>query len=221
MKKLLLAGIAAGAFAAVATAQAPAAPASMHVVPAPAMTLPAADAPGVAVFAGGCFWGVEGVFDHVAGVKSATSGYAGGAAATAHYEVVGTGLTGHAESVRVVYDPAKVTYGQLLRIYFSVATDPTQLNHQDPDDGTQYRGTIFAQNPAQAAEARAYIAQLNKTKAFAQPVVTTVEVGKPFFAAEGYHQKFLERNPTYPYIVYNDLPKVEALKRLFPAQYRS
>ncbi len=220
MKKVLLAGMAAAVFAAVATAQAPADPVAMHVVPAPAMTSPAADAPGVAVFAGGCFWGVEGVFDHVAGVRSATSGYAGGAAATAHYEIVGTGQTGHAESVRVVYDPAKVSYGDLLRIYFSVATDPTQLNHQDPDDGTQYRGTIFAQNAAQAAEAKAYIAQLNAAKTYPRPVVTTVELGKPFFAAEGYHQKFLERNPTYPYIVYNDLPKVAALKKLFPAVYK-
>ncbi len=220
MKKILLAGVAAGVLAAIATAQVPAASAAMHVVPAPARVMPAADAPGVAVFAGGCFWGVEGVFDHVAGVKSATSGYAGGAATTAHYEIVGTGLTGHAESVRVVYDPKQVTYGQLLRIYFSVATDPTQLNHQDPDDGMQYRGTIFAQNAAQAEEAKAYIAQLNAAKAYPRPVVTTVETGKPFFPAEGYHQKFLERNPTYPYIVYNDLPKVAALKQLFPGVYR-
>ena len=218
--KMLLTGVAALVVAASVAAQSGSAAEAMRVVPAPALDLPAANAPAVAVLAGGCFWGLEGVFDHVAGVKSVTSGYAGGAAATAHYEVVGSGLTGHAESVRIVYDPAKISYGQLLRIYFSVATDPTQLNHQEPDDGTQYRGTIFAQNAAQAHEAAAYIAQLNKAKAYAAPIVTTVETGKAFFAAEAYHQHFLERNPTYPYIVYNDLPKVAALKKLFPAVYR-
>ncbi len=192
-----------------------------HVVPTATTTSPAADASGVAVFAGGCFWGLEGVFEHVAGVKSVTSGYAGGAAATAHYEVVGTGLTGHAESVRIAYDPAKVGYAQLLRIYFSVATDPTQLNHQEPDDGTQYRGTVFAQSPAQAEVAKAYIAQLNQAKAFRTPVVTTVETGKAFYPAEAHHQHFLANNPNYPYIVYNDLPKVAALKKLFPAQWKS
>ncbi|MBV8972808.1 MAG: peptide-methionine (S)-S-oxide reductase MsrA [Sphingomonadaceae bacterium] len=197
-----------------------AAQAGMHVVPAPAADPVPASAPGIAVFAGGCFWGLEGVFEHVAGVKSVTSGYAGGAASTAHYEVVGTGLTGHAESVRIVYDPAKVSFGQLLRIYFSVATNPTELNRQGPDEGTQYRGTIFAQNPAQAAAAKAYIAQLDAAKTYPAPLATTVETGKPFFAAEGYHQHFLDHNPTYPYIVYNDLPKVVALKKLFPAQYK-
>lgn len=220
MKHLILTAVAGAALAATFAGHASSASETMRVVSAPVVNLPAATAPGVAVFAGGCFWGVEGVFEHVAGVKSVTSGYAGGAAATAHYEVVGTGLTGHAEAVRIVYDPAKINFGTLLRIYFSVATDPTQLNHQDPDDGTQYRGTVFAQSPAQAEVAKAYIAQLNATKAFARPVVTTVESGKPFYAAEGYHQDFLARNPTYPYIVYNDLPKVTALKRLFPALYR-
>ena len=219
MKTLLVTGIAALAIAGIVAPSSGSAE-SMRVVPAPAVDTAAASAPGVAVFAGGCFWGLEGVFEHVAGVKSVTSGYAGGAAATAHYEVVGTGLTGHAESVRIVYDPARISYGQLLRIYFSVATDPTQLNHQEPDDGTQYRGTVFAQNPAQAAEAKAYIAQLNRVKAYAAPVVTTVETGKAFYPAEAYHQHFLARNPTYPYIVYNDLPKVAALKKLFPALYR-
>lgn len=193
---------------------------AMRVVPPAALDVSAATAPGVAVFAGGCFWGVEGVFEHVAGVRSVTSGYAGGAAATAHYEVVGSGLTGHAEAVRIVYDPAKISFGQLLRIYFSVATDPTQLNHQEPDSGTQYRGTIFAQNAAQAQTASAYIAQLNKSKAFAAPIVTTVETAKPFYPAEGYHQDFLARNPTHPYIVVNDLPKIAALKKLFPAVYK-
>lgn len=220
MKKLLVTGLAATAIAASVAAGSAGGAEAMRVVPAPARELPAASAPGVAVLAGGCFWGLEGVFDHVAGVKSVTSGYAGGAAATAHYEVVGTGLTGHAESVRVVYDPARISYGQLLRIYFSVATDPTQLNHQEPDSGTQYRGTIFAQSPAQAEQAKAYIAQLNQAKAYAAPIVTTVETGKAFYPAEAYHQHFLERNPTYPYIVYNDLPKVAALKKLFPGVYR-
>ena len=219
MNKLLITGVAAAALALTLVGTTGSAE-TMRVVPAPAIDTPAAAAPGVAVLAGGCFWGLEGVFDHVAGVKSVTSGYAGGAAATAHYEVVGTGLTGHAESVRIVYDPAKVSFGTLLRIYFSVATDPTQLNHQEPDDGPQYRGTVFAQSPAQAEVAKAYIAQLNRAKAYPQPVVTTVEIGKPFYAAEGYHQHFLARNPTYPYIVYNDLPKVAALKKLFPALYK-
>lgn len=221
MSKLLLTGIVAVALAAALAGPPSTATEAVRVVPAPALDIPAATGDAVAVLAGGCFWGLEGVFDHVAGVKSVTSGYAGGAAATAHYEVVGTGLTGHAESVRIVYDPAKISYGQLLRIYFSVATDPTELNHQDPDDGPQYRGTIFAQSPAQAKVASAYIAQLNKTKAYAAPVVTTVETGKVFYPAEAYHQHFLERNPTYPYIVYNDLPKVAALKKLFPAAYKS
>ncbi|MBC7497921.1 MAG: peptide-methionine (S)-S-oxide reductase MsrA [Sphingomonadaceae bacterium] len=220
MKTLILSAVAAAAVVAAFVSHASGAAEAMRVVRAPALELPAATAPGVAVFAGGCFWGLEGVFEHVAGVKSVTSGYAGGAAATAHYEIVGTGLTGHAEAVRIVYDPAKISFGTLLRVYFSVATDPTQLNHQEPDDGTQYRGTVFAQSPAQAEVTTKYIAQLNAAKTFAQPVLTTVESGKPFYAAEGYHQNFLARNPTYPYIVYNDLPKVTALKRLFPALYR-
>ena len=220
MNKLLMTGAAAAAVLVAISAHSSGAAEAMRVVPAPAVDRPAASSPAVAVLAGGCFWGLEGVFDHVAGVRSVTSGYAGGAAATAHYEVVGSGLTGHAEAVRIVYDPAKVTYGQLLRIYFSVATDPTQLNHQEPDSGTQYRGTIFAQNAAQAQEAAAYISQLNKARAYAAPIVTTIEKGRPFYAAEAYHQHFLARNPTYPYIVYNDLPKVAALKKLFPGTYR-
>lgn len=219
MNKFLPLGIAAAAIALALTAQSGAAEA-MRVVPAPAVDLPATPGKATAVFAGGCFWGLEGVFDHVAGVTNVVSGYAGGNAATAHYEVVGTGLTGHAESVRITYDPAKISYGALLRIYFSVATDPTQLNHQEPDSGPQYRGTIFAQTPAQAKVASAYIAQLNRVKAYPAPIVTTVETGKPFFAAEDYHQNFLARNPDYPYIVVNDLPKVAALKRLFPNVYK-
>ncbi len=219
MKKLLL-GVAAAAIAVTLAGQRLGAAEAVRIVPAPVVDVPATPSKAVAVFAGGCFWGLEGVFDHVAGVSDVVSGYAGGKAATAHYEVVGTGLTGHAESVRITYDPAKVSYGQLLRIYFSVATDPTQLNHQEPDSGPQYRGTIFAQTPAQAKVASAYIAQLNKVKAYPEPVVTTVETGKSFYAAEDYHQNFLARNPTFPYIVAFDLPKVAALKKLFPALYK-
>jgi peptide-methionine (S)-S-oxide reductase len=173
-----------------------------------------------AVFAGGCFWGVQGVFQHVKGVDSAVSGYTGGSADTATYETVGSGRTGHAESVKITYEPSKITYGQLLQVYFSVAHNPTQLNYQGPDYGTQYRSTIFAQNETQKKLAQSYIAQLDKAKVFDKPIVTTLETGKKFYPAEGYHQDFLAFNPTYPYIVYNDLPKVENLKRLFPALYQ-
>ena len=170
-----------------------------------------------AVLAGGCFWGLEGVFEHVKGVQSVRSGYAGGKAVTAQYEIVGSGLTGHAEAVEIKYDPSVVSYGTLLRVYFSVATDPTQLNRQGPDSGTQYRSTLFAQTPEQAKIAAGYIAQLSAAKLWSSKIVTTIETGKPFFAAEGYHQDFLKQNPTYPYIVINDAPKVAALKRLLPA----
>lgn len=179
-------------------------------------------APGIetAVFAGGCFWGVQGVFQHVNGVESAVSGYAGGSADTAVYETVGSGRTGHAESVRISYEPSKITYGELLQVYFSVAHNPTQLNYQGPDRGRQYRSTIFVQNDGQKKIAEAYIAQLDKAKLFDKMIVTTLETGKAFYPAEDYHQDFLTLNPTYPYIVYNDLPKIENLKRLFPALYR-
>jgi len=173
-----------------------------------------------AVFAGGCFWGVQGVFQHVNGVIDATSGYTGGAEKDAVYEVVGSGETGHAESVKVTFDPRKVSYGHLLQIYFSVAHDPTELNRQGPDSGTQYRSTIFPTNDEQATVAKAYIAQLDKAKVFGDKIATTIEPGKTFYPAEGYHQNFLTLNPTYPYIVYNDLPKIENLKRLFPRDYR-
>ncbi|MBS0321645.1 MAG: peptide-methionine (S)-S-oxide reductase MsrA [Proteobacteria bacterium] len=193
------------------------------VIPAPTVDETKATTAGTetAVFAGGCFWGVQGVFQHVAGVKNAVSGYAGGAASTAHYEVVGSGSTGHAESVQVTYDPSKVTYGKLLQVYFSVAHDPTQLNKQGPDWGTQYRSTIFAANADQARIARAYIAQLDAAHVYPKPIVTTIELGKSFYPAEGYHQDFLTLNPNYPYIVINDLPKIENLKKLFPADYRA
>jgi peptide-methionine (S)-S-oxide reductase len=189
-------------------------------VPPPAVDEKAPAAAETAVLAGGCFWGVQGVFSHVDGVTSAVSGYAGGAAATAHYDMTSEGNTGHAESVKITFDPAKISYGRLLQIYFSVAHDPTELNRQGPDEGTQYRSAIFPANEAQAKVAREYIAQLDAAHAFAKPVVTTVEPGKAFYPAEAYHQDFLARNPTYPYIVFNDLPKVEALKRLFPEVFR-
>ncbi len=194
--------------------------AAERTVTAPAAALDAPLKAGplqTAVFAGGCFWGVEGVFEHVKGVTAVTSGYAGGAKLTAQYEVVGTGITGHAESVLIKYDPAKVSYATLLRIFFSVAHDPTQLNRQGPDSGSQYRSTIFLQNADQAAQAKAYIAQLTAAKTWGGSIVTTIETGKAFYPAEDYHQNFLNLNPDYPYIVYNDLPKVAALKRQFPA----
>ena len=173
----------------------------------------------VAIVAGGCFWGVQGVFQHVEGVTSAVSGYAGGSADTAHYEMVGTNTTGHAESVRVTFDPRHISYGHILQIYFSVAHDPTELNRQGPDVGTQYRSAIFPTSPEQAHIAEAYIAQLNQANVFNAAIVTRIESGRNFYPAEEYHQDFLTRNPTYPYIVVNDLPKIENLKRLFPEVY--
>jgi peptide-methionine (S)-S-oxide reductase len=173
-----------------------------------------------AIFAGGCFWGVEGVFSHVKGVVSATSGYAGGAASTARYETVSEGTTGHAESVRVVFDPTQVSYAQLLRIYFSVVVDPTQVNRQGPDVGTQYRTALFPVSLAQERIARAYIAQLTAAHVYSRPIATRIEMGKSFYPAEAYHQDFMARNPNYPYIVFNDRPKLEALRRLFPVNWR-
>ena len=173
------------------------------------------------MLAGGCFWGVQGVFQHVGGVTSAVSGYAGGDKDTAHYETVGTGVTGHAESVRVTFDPRRISYGRILQIYFSVAHDPTELNYQGPDRGTQYRSTIFSGTPEQTDIAGAYVAQLNQVHAFRAPVVTTIETGREFYPAEAYHQDFLTLHPTNSYIVYNDLPKIRELQRLFPDQYRA
>ncbi|MGH8600421.1 MAG: peptide-methionine (S)-S-oxide reductase MsrA [Burkholderiales bacterium] len=173
-----------------------------------------------AIFAGGCFWGVQGVFQHVKGVISAVSGYTGGAADTAHYRIVSGGDTGHAESVKVVFDPAQVSYGTLLRIFFSVVQDPTELNRQGPDTGTQYRSAIFPTSPAQRRVAQAYIAQLTDAQVFKQPIVTRVEQDTGFYPAEAHHQNFLAEHPMYPYIVINDLPKIANLKRLFPSLYR-
>jgi peptide-methionine (S)-S-oxide reductase len=192
-----------------------------RAIPAPALDESTKTPSETAIFAGGCFWGVQGVFQHVVGVSNAVSGYAGGEKATAHYQTVGSGTTGHAESARVTFDPRKVSYGRLLQIYFSVVHDPTQLNRQGPDAGTQYRSAIFPTNAEQAKVARAYIAQLDNARAFDAPIATRVEPDRAFYPAEGYHQDFLERNPTYPYIVVNDLPKIEALKRLFPEYYRA
>ena len=175
----------------------------------------------VAVLAGGCFWGVQGVFQHVEGVTGAVSGYAGGGANTAHYEIVGSGTTGHAESVQVTFDPRRISYAHILQIYFSVAHDPTELNRQGPDTGSQYRSAIFPTNPQQTRIAEAYIAQLDQAHVFAAPIVTKIESGRSFYPAEDYHQDFLTRNPRYPYIVINDLPKIENLKRLFPDLYRA
>jgi peptide-methionine (S)-S-oxide reductase len=173
-----------------------------------------------AVFAGGCFWGIEGVFEHIKGVKSAVSGYAGGSSASPSYEQVSSGRTGHAEVVRVVFDPAQVSYEQLLHVFFSVAHDPTQLNRQGPDHGTQYRSAIFYTSDAQKRAAESYVAQLGKAKFFPRPIVTQIAPLRAFFAAEDYHQDYMEHNPDAPYIVVNDAPKVEALRRQFPALYR-
>ncbi|MGE8152811.1 peptide-methionine (S)-S-oxide reductase MsrA [Pseudomonas vancouverensis] len=172
-----------------------------------------------AVFAGGCFWGVQGVFQHVKGVKNAVSGYAGGAANTAQYERVSDGNTGHAESVEVTFDPSQVSYGTLLQIYFSVAHNPTELNRQGPDSGTQYRSAIFIKSPEQQRVAQAYITQLNAAHAFDIPIVTKLESFNGFYPAEEEHQDFLTEHPTYPYIVINDLPKVAQLKQLYPQRY--
>ena len=174
----------------------------------------------VAVFAGGCFWGVEAVFEHVKGVKDAVSGYAGGKSGSAQYETVSTGDTGHAESVKVTYDPAKISYGQLLKVYFSVAHDPTQLNRQSPDVGPQYRSEIFTTDAEQAKIAKAYIAQLTAAKVFAAPIVTKVEPLPAFYPAEAHHQDYLRLHPNEPYIVFNDAPKLVHLKQMFPTLYK-
>jgi peptide-methionine (S)-S-oxide reductase len=190
-------------------------------LPAPAVDAPLSTAktPQTVVIAGGCFWGIQAVFQHVKGVISATSGYSGGAANTAEYEVVSTGDTGHAESVQITYDPSQITYGQLLRVFFSVAHDPTQLNRQGPDTGTQYRSSIFYANDEQKRIAEAYIAQLDKAKVFSRPIVTQVVPLKAFYPAEAYHQNYATLHPDNPYIVYNDAPKVANLRQQFPDLY--
>jgi peptide-methionine (S)-S-oxide reductase len=212
---LLAAGVALRGF--------PSAAESARSIPPPVLDEPVSPqaASEVAIVAGGCFWGVQGVFQHVDGVTSAVSGYAGGAANTAHYEMVGTNTTGHAEAIRVTFDPRRISYGRILQIYFSVAHDPTELDRQGPDVGSQYRSAIFPTDPGQTRVAEAYIAQLNQREVFDAQIVTKIEPGRDFYPAEGYHQDFLTRNPRYPYIVINDLPKIENLKRLFPDLYRT
>lgn len=187
--------------------------------PDPAKDVPVVAAGGTqqtAVLAGGCFWGVEAVFERLSGVSDVVSGYAGGAKATAHYDIVSQGTTGHAESVKITFDPSKVTFGRLLKVFFAVAHDPTELNRQGPDHGTQYRSSIFYANEDQKAVAQAYIRQLNEAKLFDRPIVTTVVPLEAFYPAEGYHQNFLDKNPDYPYIVVNDLPKLKHLQAELP-----
>lgn len=190
-------------------------------VPAPVVDAPPATAVETIVLAGGCFWGVQGVFQHVKGVISAESGYSGGSKSTASYEIVSGGRTGHAESVRIRFDPHTVSYGKILQIYFSVVTNPTERDRQGPDVGTQYRSEIFTSNAGQRKVAQAYIAQLDKAHVFPRPIVTTVAPLKGFYPAEGYHQNFATLHPGNPYIAYNDLPKIANLKQVFPAFYRS
>jgi peptide-methionine (S)-S-oxide reductase len=195
---------------------------AVTTVPAPLRVAGELAAPGLQtlVIAGGCFWGIEGVYEHIKGVTDAVSGYAGGTKASADYETVSTGTTGHAESVKITYDPTKVSLEKLLQVFFSVAHDPTQLNRQGPDVGSQYRSAIFFSDEEQAKAARAYVDQLTKAKTFPRPIVTQIVKLDQFYPAEEYHQNFMEKNPTYPYIVYNDAPKVVNLKREFPDLYR-
>lgn len=215
-----LAAIVLGSLLATTACNARANPAAA-AVPAPAVDAPRASAPGqqTTVFSGGCFWGVQAVFQHVKGVITATSGYSGGKAKTAEYEFVSTGETGHAESVQIVYDPSQITYGELLRVFFSVAHDPTQLNRQGPDEGTQYRSAIFYANDEQRRIAQAYIAQLDQARVFSGPIVTQVAPLQAFYPAEAYHQNYAALHPNQPYIVFNDAPKVAHLRQVFPDLY--
>ena len=197
--------------------------ASVTAIPDPILDAPLTSARGeqTAVLAGGCFWGVEAVFEHVKGVIKVTSGYSGGSASTAQYETVSTGETGHAESVRIIYDPSQISYGRLLRVFFAVAHDPTELNRQGPDTGSQYRSAIFYGNEEQQRIAEAYIVQLNKARVFRAPIVTKVTALQSFYEAEGYHQGYLDRHPDEPYIVINDLPKVKNLRKHLPELYKA
>jgi peptide-methionine (S)-S-oxide reductase len=191
------------------------------VIPAPALDDARAAGPlQTAVLAGGCFWGVQGLYEHVRGVKQVLSGYSGGSKATAEYEVVSRGRTGHAESVQIRFDPKEISYGEILRIYFSVVHDPTQLDQQGPDSGPQYRSNIFYASSAQRKIAQAYIVQLDQAKVFERPIVTRLDPLKAFYPAEEYHQDFLQHNPNHPYIVINDLPKIDNLRKIFPTYFR-
>jgi peptide-methionine (S)-S-oxide reductase len=218
--RLSLCAAAIGALAVAALAIAPSRAAEEAVI-IPAPTVDAKDADGIqtAVLAGGCFWGVQGVFQHTAGVINAVSGYSGGTKATADYNMVSSGSTGHAEAVEVKYDPKKISYGKILQIFFSVVHDPTQLNRQGPDTGTQYRSAIFTANDEQKKVAEAYIAQLNAAKVYKKPIVTKVGPLQAFYPAEDYHQDYLTLHPNQPYIAYNDIPKVENLKKVFADNY--
>jgi len=190
-------------------------------LPAPLVDVaPGHDTSAVAVLAGGCFWGVQGVYQHVKGVTRAVSGYAGGDKRSAAYDIVSSGTTRHAESVEVTYDPRVISYGRVLQIFFSVVHDPTQLNRQGPDFGTQYRSAIFPTNAEQASVAKAYIAQLTESHSFKKPIVTKIEPDATFYPAEAYHKDFLTRHPSYPYIAINDMPKIEELARVWPDLYR-
>lgn len=191
------------------------------VIPAPASDSKETAATATAIVAGGCFWGVQAVFQRVEGVSGAVSGYAGGDKKSANYDAVSGGATGHAEAVRISYDPKKISYGQLLQIFFSVAHNPTELNRQGPDTGTQYRSAIFPLDAEQLRVAKAYVAQLDKTRVFGAPIVTTLETLKPFYPAEARHQDYLTRHPDDPYIVDNDMPKLDNLKKVFPRRYRA
>jgi peptide-methionine (S)-S-oxide reductase len=218
--RLSLSAAAIGALAIASLAVAPSrASEEAVIIPAPATDVQAADGIQTAVLAGGCFWGVQGVYQHTAGVLNAVSGYSGGSKATANYTMIGTGTTGHAEAVEIKYDPKKISYGKLLQIFFSVVHDPTQLNRQGPDTGTQYRSAIFAVNDEQKKVAEAYIAQLNAAKVYKKPIVTKVGPLQAFYPAEDYHQDYLTLHPNQPYIVFNDLPKIENLKKVFAENY--
>jgi len=221
----LIAGAAAAVIVGIGLAQGvhgqsgpPAAPAA---VAAPLVDTASGGGLQTAVLSGGCFWGVQGVFEHVRGVRQVLAGYAGGAGVTANYDLVSTGTTGHAESVQIVFDPAQISYGEILRIFFSVATDPTQVGGQYPDEGSQYRSEIFYTSDTQRNVAQRYISQLDAAKAFSRPIATRVDALTGFFRAEAYHQDYLELHPEQPYIATYDLPKVAALKALLPADYRA
>ena len=220
LSRLTLCAAAIGAFALSGLAVTPSRAAEdALVIPPPAVDAPSSDGLQTAVLAGGCFWGVQGVYQHTAGVVNAVSGYAGGTKATADYPTVSSGSTGHAESVSVRYDPNKISYGKILQIFFSVVHDPTQLNRQGPDSGTQYRSAIFTTSDEQKKVAEAYIAQLDGAKVFKKPIVTKVGALQGFYPAEDYHQDYLTLHPNQPYIAFNDIPKVENLKKLFAANY--
>ncbi len=216
-----LAGAAVAAGALLLAGQSGPAAAEGRPVPAPAMVSQGKGHHEVAILAGGCFWGVEGVYEHVRGVTDVVSGFAGGGSGGADYASVSSGRTGKAEAVRISFDPSKISYAELLRIFFSVVADPTQVNRQGPDVGPQYRTAIFPQSPEQARVARAYLAQLSKAHVFNKPIATRIEATGRFSPAESYHQDFMRKNPAHPYILVHDRPKVAALKRQFPKRFRA